>query len=73
MDKHDKLLVQILQGRSDTNIGFKDLCALLHHLGFEERIRGSHHIYRRKDVEERLNLQKMAAKPNHIRFVRYVQ
>jgi hypothetical protein len=30
--------------------------------GFEERIRGSHHIYRCADVEERLNLQCEGAK-----------
>ena len=43
-------------------------------LGFEERIRGSHHIYRRADVEERLNLQceGAKAKPYQVRQVRAV-
>jgi hypothetical protein len=47
---------------------------LLKSLGFEERIRGSHHIYRRADVEERLNLQREGAKgkPYQVRQVRAV-
>ena len=56
MGKTDKLIHKILQGRSDASIGFEELRSLLKSLGFEERIRGSHHIYRRADVEERLNL-----------------
>jgi predicted RNA binding protein YcfA (HicA-like mRNA interferase family) len=42
--------------------------------GFEERIRGSHHIYRCADVEERLNLQREGAKvkPYQVRQVRAV-
>jgi hypothetical protein len=32
--------------------------ALLLHLGFEERTRGSHHIFRRAGIEERINLQR---------------
>ena len=34
-----------------------DLCALLSHLGFTERIRGDHHIFSRDGVAEILNLQ----------------
>ena len=43
-------------------------------LGFEERIRGSHHIFRRADIEERLNLQRdgAKAKPYQVRQVRNV-
>lgn len=42
--------------------------------GLEERIRGSHHIYRCADVEERLNLQREGAKvkPYQVRQVRAV-
>ena len=36
---------------------FEDLCHLLRGLGFEERTRGSHHIFTRTNVEEILNLQ----------------
>jgi hypothetical protein len=58
MGTHGKLFRRILEGRSDANIDFSDLRALLLHLGFEERTRGSHHIFRRVDIEERINLQR---------------
>jgi hypothetical protein len=58
MSKYEKLLRKILQGRSDANIPFVDLCAPLHRLGFEERISGSHHIFRKAGIEERPNLQR---------------
>ena len=57
MSKHGKLLEKILQGTSDANIPFDGLCALLRHLGFAERIRGSHHIFSKDGVAEMLNLQ----------------
>ncbi len=62
MSKFDKLLHQILSGASDKNIAFADLCRLLHRLGFDERIRGDHHIFTKDDVEEILNLQPRGAK-----------
>jgi predicted RNA binding protein YcfA (HicA-like mRNA interferase family) len=62
MGKHDKLLLQILQGRSDANVSFDDLRRLLLHLGFEERIRGSHHMFRKSDIEEKINLQREGSK-----------
>ena len=46
-----------MRGTSDANILFGDLCLVLHHLGFNERIKGSHHIFTRSDVAEILNLQ----------------
>lgn len=58
MGKYEKLAERILQGRSDSNIDFEDLRTFLKHFGFAERISGSHHIYRRIDVEEKLNLQR---------------
>jgi hypothetical protein len=33
------------------------LCSLLRWLGFQERVRGSHHIFTREGVAEILNLQ----------------
>jgi predicted RNA binding protein YcfA (HicA-like mRNA interferase family) len=57
MGKYEKVLFQVLRGVSDQNISFKDLCGLLDHLGFNKRIKGSHHIYFREDIEEILNLQ----------------
>jgi len=60
--KYDDLLARILRGTSDANIPFNDLRQLLRRLGFEERIRGSHHIFRKAGVEEKLNLQRDNAK-----------
>lgn len=48
---------RVLRGNADANINFGDLRALLRHLGFAERVRGSHHIFTRDGVEEILNLQ----------------
>ena len=62
MSKYEKLLVQILRGASDANVSFDGLCQLLRHLGFDERIRGSHHIFTREGVEEILNLQPIGSK-----------
>ena len=74
MNKYDKLLMQILRGASDANIAFEDLRWLLFQLGFEERIRGSHHVFRRSGVEEKINLQREGskAKPYQVRQVRSV-
>ncbi|MCC7164527.1 MAG: type II toxin-antitoxin system HicA family toxin [Anaerolineae bacterium] len=74
MDKPDKILQQVLEGRADANIRFDDLCGLLRHLGFEERVRASHHIFRRADVVERITLQRdgSKAKPYQVRQVRSI-
>jgi hypothetical protein len=58
MGKFEKLLLEILRGKSDANIEFDELCQLLRRLGFEERIRGSHHIFRRMGISEKINLQR---------------
>ena len=72
MNRHERLLQTILRGRSDANVRFADLRALMQHLGFEERIRGSHHLYRREGVAEKVNLQRDDgnAKPYQVRQVR---
>ena len=74
MSKHDELRLRILQGKSDANIRFDDLCQLLHWLGFEERVRGSHHIFRKQSVEARINLQHdgSKAKVYQVRQVRHI-
>lgn len=74
MSRLEKLLLQILRGTSDANIAFKDLRQVLLHLGFEERVKGSHHLFRKSGVEEKLNLQKEGskAKPYQVRQVRAV-
>jgi hypothetical protein len=62
MGKHDKLLFRILSGLSDANIEFDDLLHLLEYLGFELRVRGSHHVFRKDGVLEKINLQRQGAK-----------
>ena len=62
MSKHEKVLLKILRGSSDANISFNDLFNLLKTLGFEERIRGSHHIFRKKGIIEKINLQRDGSK-----------
>ena len=62
MAKHEKTLIRILRGASDSNISFDELRSLLCHLGFDERIRGSHHIFTKENVEEILNLQPIGTK-----------
>ena len=68
----DKLLVQILRGKSDANVRFSDLCHLLVQLGFQERIRGDHHIFSSEGVEEIINIQPKGsmAKPYQVKQVR---
>lgn len=63
---------RILSGRADANIRFSDLCALLRRLGFDERIRGSHHVFIRDGLDEILNLQPKGsdAKVYQVRQVR---
>ena len=74
MGKHDKLLDLVLRGASDRNISFDKLCALLHHFGFDERRRDSHHIFTKEGVEEILNVQPRGslAKPYQVKQVRNV-
>ena len=74
MAKYDDLLSRILRGTSDANIPFNQLRRLLRRLGFEERIRGDHHIFTKDGVEEILNLQPKGnkAKPYQVKQVRGV-
>ena len=74
MSKYDKLLFQILRGTSDANVPFNDLRHLLTSIGFEERIRGSHHMFRRAGIAEKINLQREGnkAKVYQVRQVRAV-
>ena len=70
--KHEKLLRKILGGRADASVDFSDLGKLLEHLGFEYRIRGSHHVYILPATKDMLNLQSDGrhAKPYQVRQVR---
>jgi len=74
MTKQERLLTKILRGTSDANIPFLRLCQLLRVVGFDERIRGDHHIFAKDGVEEILNLQPKGskAKPYQVKQVRNV-
>jgi len=74
LTRRAKLLRRVLTGTSDANIPFDALRDLLITLGFEERIRGGHHIFVREGVEEILNLQPRGAKakPYQVKQVRKV-
>ncbi len=69
-----KTLQRLLSGTADAAIRFDDLRSLLERLGFEERIRGSHHLFRKAGVEDRINLQRDGknAKPYQVKQVRSV-
>jgi len=67
MSSYDKLLFQILCGTADANVSFNDLRNLLKAMGFEERIRGSHHMFRRSGIVEKIN---RAAKPRSIKYAK---
>jgi len=72
MGKYSKLREKILAGGADSNIEFADLCKLLGRLGFEERVRGDHHIFTLGGVSEIINLQPKGkkAKPYQVKQVR---
>ena len=70
----DQVLTRVLSGTADAAIRFEDLCHLLESLGFEKRVRGSHHIFRRIGVAAKVNLQRAGAqaKPYQVKQVRAV-
>lgn len=63
-----------MRGGSDQNIAFDDLTALLVSLGFQKRIKGSHHVFSKDGVEEIINIQPSGdkAKPYQVKQVRVV-
>ncbi len=74
MAKRDSLLVRVLSGAADARVPFDGLRRLLGRLGFDERIRGGHHIFTRTGVEEILDLQPKGrdAKAYQVKQVRAV-
>ncbi len=63
MSKYEKIWQQIISGRSDYNVNFNDLVALLEERGFQKRQRGgSHVIFSKPGVRERVTLQPDGAK-----------
>ena len=74
MSKFERTLLKILSGFSDKDISFSELCSVLKYLGFEERIKGSHHIFFKEGIEEILNIQpkKSKAKSYQVKQVRNI-
>ena len=70
----EKTLQRLLSGTSDAAIRFQDLCTLLESLGFEKRVKGSHQVFRKSGIEEKINLQRDGsnAKPYQVKQVRTV-
>ena len=69
-----KTMFKVLGGRSDANLAFTEVIGLLKDLGFDLRIKGSHHILTKNGIEEILNLQPKngKAKPYQVKQVRKV-
>ena len=74
MGKLEKIIWQVLRGGSDQNFAFDDLIHLLEGLGFEKRIKGSHHVFSKDGVDEIVNIQPAGnkAKPYQVKQVRAV-
>lgn len=72
MGKLEKIYEHILLKISDANVPFDWLCALLIKMGFQERIKGDHHIFTREGIIEILNLQprKGKGKPYQVKQIR---
>lgn len=75
MTKRSKIFNKILSGSTDQNIDFVEVIKLLDALGFQCRVKGSHHIFFREDIEEIINLQPKQdnkAKPYQVKQVRNI-
>lgn len=74
MSKFENLISKLMQGNADANFSFNDICKISDNLGFEKRIKGSHHIYFKKDIEEIINIQpdNSKAKPYQVKQVRNI-
>ena len=72
MSRFEKLIIKLLSANADQNFDFHDLIRILEATGFSERIKGSHHIFTKENVEEIINLQPRGnkAKPYQVKQVR---
>lgn len=75
MSRVKKAVLRILEGRSDANLAFDELCHVVERAGFIRRSgKGSHTIYFKEGVEEIINLQPLGAKakPYQVKQVREI-
>jgi predicted RNA binding protein YcfA (HicA-like mRNA interferase family) len=55
MSKYEKLIQKILNG---SNVSYKDVENVLLKLGFELKIRGSHHVFRKQGYSKTVSIKK---------------
>jgi len=72
MSKFSKILEKILSGTNDNSVAFGNLCNLLINIGFQQRIKGDHHIFFKDGIEELINIQPKGktAKPYQVKQIR---
>ena len=64
----------VMSGNSDDNIRFTDFRNLILSYGFTERIKGSHHVYKRADIPEGIVIEPIGnkAKAYQVKQVRNI-
>ncbi len=74
MSRREKSLERLRDSQRDASWDFAELCQLLEQLGFEMRIAGSHHFFRKPGISEAINLQPLGkqAKKYQVRQARQV-
>ena len=74
MSREEKLLERLRDPQRDRGWDFDELCVLLRRLGFEMRVSGSHHFFRKSGLPDVINLQPQGgqAKPYQVRQARKV-
>jgi hypothetical protein len=74
MSSHERQLERLRDPQRDASWNFTKLCQLLQRLGFEMRVAGSHHFFRKPGIREAINLQPEGgkAKPYRVRQARKV-
>jgi predicted RNA binding protein YcfA (HicA-like mRNA interferase family) len=74
MSTKEKLRKKLLDGKSDKNFEFDELCTVVQHLGFISRARkGGHTVFHKEGISEIVNLQPTRdgkAKPYQVRQIR---
>lgn len=72
MTKYKKFEKRLMGGETDADLSFSELCVFLGRLGFNERIRGDHHIFTKEGIEEIINIQpkESKAKPYQVKQIR---
>ncbi len=74
LGRREKLLERLRNHAQDATWNFNELTALLRTLGWEMRVRGSHHFFHKTGIREIINLQPdgSKAKAYQVRQVRNV-